>query len=211
MAVEETKTNILDAAESFFAEMGFYGTSLRQITERAGVNVASVNYHFGSKENLMDAVLRRRLEPLNAIRMARLDAVEAEAAEAGEPPSVRAVMTALIEPTLRAVVQPEFGGFSIIMNRVFTEHRGAMMERVGPLIEPLLNRYLKALGEALPNLPKEEVVLRFRMSLGAMQHAIHAVRGYLTDSCPRALTTAMPEETVVNSLIDYITRGMEDT
>lgn len=211
MAVEETKANILDAAESFFAELGFHGTSLRQITERAGVNVASVNYHFGSKENLMDAVLRRRLEPLNAIRLARLDAVRAEAAEAGERPSVRAVMTALIEPTLRAVVQPEFGGFSIIMSRVFTEHKGAMMERVGPLIEPLLKQYLETLWEALPNLPEEEVVLRLRMSLGAMQHAIHAVRGHQTDSCPKELTTAIPEDEVVDSLIDFVTRGMEDT
>ncbi|VVS93909.1 TetR/AcrR family transcriptional regulator [Desulfoluna spongiiphila] len=211
MAVEETKTNILDAAESFFAEMGFHATSLRQITERAGVNVASVNYHFGSKENLMDAVLRRRLEPLNVIRLARLEAVKAEAAEAGKTPSVRAVMVALIDPTLRAVVQPEFGGFSMIMSRIFTEHKGAIMERVRPLIEPLLDRYLDVLYEALPNLPREEVALRLRMSLGAMQHAIHAVRGYQTDSGPMALTTALPEEVVVDSLIDFVTRGMEDS
>jgi len=209
MAVEETKANILDAAESFFAEAGFHGTSLRQITERAGVNVASVNYHFGSKENLMDAVLRRRLEPLNAIRFARLEAVKAEAAEAGETPSVRAVMIALIDPTLRAVVQPEFGGFSIIMGRIFTDHRGAIMERVRPLIEPLLACYLEVLYEALPHLSREEVALRLRMSLGALQHAIHAVRGHLTDSCPRELVTALPEEAVVDSLIDFVTRGME--
>jgi len=209
MAVEETKTKILDAAEWFFAEMGFHATSLRQITERAGVNVASVNYHFGSKESLMDAVLLRRLEPLNAIRMAQLAAVKAEAEAAGEPPSVRAVMTALIEPTLRAVVQPEFGGFSLIISRVFTETQGGVMERVGPLIEPLLRQYLATLRDALPHLSREEVTLRLRMSLGAMHHAIHAVRGNMVDSLPRELTTDLSEEAVVDSLIDFVTRGME--
>lgn len=209
MAVVDTKTKILDAAELFFAEVGFHATSLRQITERAGVNVASVNYHFGSKENLMDAVLRRRLEPLNAIRLERLAAVKAEAEKAGERPSVRLVMTSLIEPTLRAVIQPEFGGFSLIMSRVFTEHKGAVMERVSPLIAPLLAQFLSGLCEALPHVSRDEVALRLRMSLGAMHHAIHAVRGSMNETMPEGLTTNLPEEKVVESLIDFVTRGME--
>ncbi len=209
MAVEDTKTKILDAAELFFAEVGFHATSLRQITERAGVNVASVNYHFGSKENLMDAVLRRRLEPLNAIRLERLAEVKAEAEKAGTHPSVRQVITSLIEPTLRAIIQPEFGGFSLIMSRVFTEHKGAVMERVSPLIQPLLAQFLASLCEALPHLSGDEVALRLRMSLGAMHHAIHAVRGNMDESMPEGLTTNLPEEKVVEVLIDFVTRGME--
>ncbi len=59
----DTKTRILDSAESLFAEHGFEGTSLRQITSAAGVNLASVNYHFRSKDELIRAIFARRVEP----------------------------------------------------------------------------------------------------------------------------------------------------
>ncbi|WP_300667644.1 TetR family transcriptional regulator [Desulfoluna sp.] len=211
MAVEETKTKILDAAEWFFAEMGFHATSLRQITERAGVNVASVNYHFGSKENLMDAVLKRRIEPLNALRLAQLEAVLSAAKAAGVQPSARDVVASFMEPTLRTVIQPEFGNLSLIMSRIFTEHNGVVMERVAPLIEGLLARFITALCEALPHLSRDEVALRFRMSLGAMHHAIHAVRGNMVNDVPGALTTQLPEEKVMAALIDFAAGGMEGT
>ena len=73
MAKADTKDTILDAAEDLFAEQGFGATSLRQLTARAGVNLAAVNYHFGSKEDLAKAVLRRRIEPINRERRERLD------------------------------------------------------------------------------------------------------------------------------------------
>jgi len=57
----ETREKILDAAEALFAEHGFEGASMRMITARAGVNLAAVNYHFGSKENLLREIFRRRL------------------------------------------------------------------------------------------------------------------------------------------------------
>ena len=64
-----TKQRILDAAESLFMEHGFEATSLRSITAAAGVNLAAVNYHFGSKEELFQAVLTRRLDPMNHARL----------------------------------------------------------------------------------------------------------------------------------------------
>ena len=78
MAPDDTKERLLDAAESLFADHGFAATSLRMITSAAGVNLASVNYHYGSKEALIQAVLERRLGPLNRDRLRRLDAIEAE-------------------------------------------------------------------------------------------------------------------------------------
>ena len=57
-----TKDRILGAAEELFAQYGFAGTSLRQVTSRADVNIAAVNYHFGSKENLVNEVFRRRMD-----------------------------------------------------------------------------------------------------------------------------------------------------
>ena len=63
MSQPDTKERILDAAEQLFGEHGPSDTSLRAITAAAGVNLAAVNYHFGSKEKLIEAVLSRRLEP----------------------------------------------------------------------------------------------------------------------------------------------------
>lgn len=73
-----TRESILDTAESLFAQQGHEATSMRQITGAAGVNLASVNYHFGSKESLVQAVLKRRLEVLNRERMRLLDELEAQ-------------------------------------------------------------------------------------------------------------------------------------
>src|SRR5207342_676033 len=75
-----TKDRILDAAESLFMEHGYEATSLRAITSGAGVNLASVNYHFGSKEELFQAVLTRRLDPMNQERLDLLSALERAAA-----------------------------------------------------------------------------------------------------------------------------------
>ncbi|EQD66424.1 Transcriptional regulator, TetR-like, DNA-binding, bacterial/archaeal domain protein, partial [mine drainage metagenome] len=72
-----TKQRILGAAEALFAQHGFAGASLRQVTTAANVNLAAVNYHFGSKDNLIEAVFRRRLDALNARRHAALAKVEA--------------------------------------------------------------------------------------------------------------------------------------
>ncbi|HVJ62842.1 MAG TPA: TetR/AcrR family transcriptional regulator, partial [Tahibacter sp.] len=68
-----TKERILGAAEQLFATHGFAGASLRQVTAAANVNLAAVNYHFGSKENLINEVFRRRLDDLNAHRLEELD------------------------------------------------------------------------------------------------------------------------------------------
>ena len=72
-----TKDRILDAAETRFAEHGFHGTSMRSVTSGANANLAAVHYHFGSKEALLEAVLSRRLEPINRLRIEMLDRLEA--------------------------------------------------------------------------------------------------------------------------------------
>ena len=89
MPPPDTKQRILDVAEHFFAIHGYNRTSLRRITTAAKVNLAAVNYHFGSKQALLEAVIERRLIPLNHLRGQRLDAVEEEARKRGEPPAVR--------------------------------------------------------------------------------------------------------------------------
>ena len=73
---QETRDRLLDAAEALFMEHGFEATSLRAITAAAGANLAAVNYHFGGKEALFEAVLTRRLDPMNQERVALLTELE---------------------------------------------------------------------------------------------------------------------------------------
>ncbi|PSD09742.1 TetR/AcrR family transcriptional regulator, partial [Stenotrophomonas maltophilia] len=73
-----TKDRILGAAEELFAQHGFAGTSLRQVTSQADVNIAAVNYHFGSKENLVNEVFRRRMDEMTGARLAQLERARSE-------------------------------------------------------------------------------------------------------------------------------------
>src|SRR5574340_767840 len=93
-----TKDRILDAAERLFAEHGFNGTSLRMITAAADVNLAAVNYHFRSKETLIEAVYKRRIGPANEKRLRMLDEYEAAAGDGAVP--VENILRALVAPML---------------------------------------------------------------------------------------------------------------
>src|SRR6478752_5764427 len=103
-----TKTRILDAGERLFVEHGFEATSLRSLTTAAGVNLAAVHYHFGSKEELFQAVLTRRLDPMNQERIDLLEKVEREAAV--RPLSCEKVLFAMLIPALRLARDEKRGG-----------------------------------------------------------------------------------------------------
>ena len=95
----DTKIRLLDAAESLFSHQGFSNTSLRAITTKAKANLAAANYHFGSKEALLTAVLERRLLPLNQQRSDRIDEVLSAAAAAERAPGTEELVRAFVEPT----------------------------------------------------------------------------------------------------------------
>ncbi len=94
-----TKEKILDTAEKLFGLNGFESVSLREITTGAGVNLAAVNYHFHSKDALIDAVIARRIEPVNIRRMAMLDAL-------GPNPTVEQLLEAFLRPVFEIKLHP---------------------------------------------------------------------------------------------------------
>src|SRR6516162_1406341 len=100
MNMSRTKEKIMDIAEGLFGEQGYGSTSLRQVIAEAGVNLAAVHYHFGSKEDLLDALILRRAVPLNQERLAMLERYEKEAAP--ESPAVEKVLYAILAPTFEA-------------------------------------------------------------------------------------------------------------
>lgn len=170
--VNGTRERILDVAERLFMAHGYEATSMRQITGDAGVNLASVNYHFGSKERLMREVFRRRLVNLNQARMEALDTLEREAG--GMPVKPSLIVTAFFETLLNMAKDEAHGGttFLKLLGRTLTEPSEFVRAFLAAEYQPVMNRYKEALFRALPDVPRTEIVWRFHFMLGATSYAI---------------------------------------
>ena len=170
----ETRTRILDAAEELFMQHGFEATSMRLLTSRAGVNLAAVNYHFGSKHALIEAVFRRRLDPMNASRLAALDRVEKETA--GRTLSAEAIIRAFVGESLRMIEDAKGGGrnFIRLLGRTYTEPSKPIRVLIGQLYAPVMERYKMAFERALPQMPREELVWRMHFMFGTLSYTLAA-------------------------------------
>lgn len=168
----ETRSRILDAAEELFVEHGLDATSMRMITTKAGVNLAAVNYHFGSKDSLIQEIFQRRLVELNRQRLAALDRVEAEAGSDGIRPSQ--VLEAFFRPSLELATDTEHGGriFMQLLGRTYTEPNAFVRKFLAEEYAETLQRFLKALYDSLPGVPREEILWRFHFMMGATSYAI---------------------------------------
>jgi AcrR family transcriptional regulator len=125
----DTKTRILDSAERLFAGNGFHNTSLRDITKDAEVNLAAVNYHFGSKESLFEEVFKRHFLPVNRIRLARLEDIRDNAARNRSRPAAREVLQAFIAPVVYfRKTEPGAAAFITLVIRTMSEHDDRLRE-----------------------------------------------------------------------------------
>jgi len=166
----ETRTRILDAAEELFMQQGFGGTSMRLLTSKAGVNLAAVNYHFGSKDALIEAVFRRRLDPMNVARIAALEALEA-----GGTPDADAIIRAFVGASLRMLEDAKGGrNFIRLLGRTYTEPAKGIRHLIGQMYAPTMQRYKAALERALPQMPREELVWRMHFMFGTLAYTLAA-------------------------------------
>ena len=168
----DTRERILDAAERLFMAHGYEGTSMRQITGDAAVNLAAVNYHFGSKESLMQEVFRRRLNWLNEERLRVLD--EMERAAAGKPLKPSQIVDGFFGTLLRLADDDQRGGivFLRLLGRTHTEPSEFIRTFLADEYAGVMERYQQALFRALPDVPRAEIVWRFHFMLGATSYAI---------------------------------------
>lgn len=168
----DTRERILDVAERLFMENGYEGTSMRVVTSAAEVNLAAVNYHFGSKEALLCAVFRRRLGWLNGERLRALDVLEEQAGETSPKPSQ--ILEAFFGTLLRMGEDQSLGGMTFLrlLGRTLTEPAGFIRTFFASEYAEVIARYKQALFRALPDVPKAEIVWRLHFMLGAMSYAI---------------------------------------
>jgi AcrR family transcriptional regulator len=162
----DTKQKILDTAERLFGDQGYAATSLRHIIADAGVNLAAIHYHYGSKEELLDEVVIRKAAPVNAERLALLDRCEAEAGSGAL--AVEKVLEAFLAPTFS--VADRSPKFVRLMGRMHGE--GLMPMIVERHFQPMVARFRAAFHRALPDLPEVELVWRIHFMIGSMAHAL---------------------------------------
>ncbi len=203
MAMADTKDLILDAAEQLFAENGFDATSLREITARAGVNLAAVNYHFQSKEALLLAVMGRRIRAVNERRIQLLDVLEAEFPGDGPVP-VEQVVELFIVPVLQA---KGIGNFRRLLGRMYSESGQRVQVFIAGEMTGFADRFLRALSRALPHLPIAELHWRIHFLVGVMAHMLGAeplIQAVSGEYCDPADTEAM-----IPHMISFLVAGLQ--
>jgi AcrR family transcriptional regulator len=162
-----TKAAVFTAAERLFALHGFQNVSVRDITAEAGVNLASVNYHFGSKDALLFEIFRRRTGELNRERARMLH--EATDRHQGKPP-VREILEALFAPPLRWATPENDRRISVqFIIRSRSEGTAEMRDALTNDVSHLA-RFADALIKACPDLPRETVYWRLHFCLGMVHN-----------------------------------------
>jgi len=188
----DTKTRILNAAEKLFGKNGFDATSLRDITAEAQVNLAAVNYHFQSKDSLIDAIIERRILPINQRRLEMLDA-------AGHPPSVEQIVEAFLAPLLMVEVLPAVPLIGRVLSnpdqffdRLFKKH-----------LRHVAERFSQAIREALPELSPDEAFWRLFFMAGCMTQVLA-----LSSVLPLMSSEPVDRDVLMRRLATFVTAGL---
>ena len=193
---------ILDAAERLFGENGIHAVSLRAITSVANVNLASVNYHFGSKEGLIAAVLARRADPINRRREELLD--ELLSKPGGRAPTVEEILHAFVDPAFALFDSNET--FLKFVARMFLEPEVSFRQVMLRKFNGIAARFVEALHHALPDITMSELWIRFSFSVGALLHTWTSYRE--STALSGAATVAVPGEKLARQWVSYAAAGL---
>jgi AcrR family transcriptional regulator len=159
-----SRDRILRVASKLFSDHGFERTTMRAITAAAQCNLASVNYHFGSKQALIEAVIEQAIRP---IVKARLLALESALAGQECAPDIADLTHALVEPLYELSLGEHRGAIMLLM-RLRRDANKSYNAQVSRHYKPLHSRFIEALATALPHLERSEVALRYDCARGAV-------------------------------------------
>lgn len=204
---ESTKSRILDAAEQLFAERGFAETSLRTITTRARVNLASVNYHFGSKKSLIQAVFDRFLQDFTkelSLELMTLEQLSADQLEAEK------LLNALIRPLLglNGRRNNAISIFMRLLGRAYAETQGHLRRYVTDKYGHVLVRFTHLFQKGYPELTIDQIFWRLHYMLGSMIFTLggsDALRQISQADFNRDLGV----EDVIKEMLPFLAAGMK--
>ena len=201
------RERILDTAEQLFAREGVMAVTLRSIAAAADVNVAAVNYYFGSKEKLFEEMFLRRVAPLNDERLTRLKACFAQS---GGRPSLQAIVEAYVLPATELAVVASPSARAIIVQ--YSLGRILAMPEANKMLvryyDRLRTAFVAALQQALPDLAAHEVVWRYYWMGGCLMCAL-AVPPGMVDAAADAMEAGRlgVRESMAESLIAFLVTG----
>jgi len=201
----DTRSRILDAAEILFAERGFESVSLRHITADAEVNLASVNYHFGSKESLIDEVIARRIQPINRQRLEMLDQ---RVAASTEPLPLEQIVDCFVTPVVDTVRESAHSErlFSRLMSRCLAESIDRFPNVLIKQFTEVIARFVGELARTIPGASPEVLQLRILFMAGAMSHALFHFDKLATAA---GSTTEKPDMATLRSeMVNFIATGL---
>ena len=199
-----TRERILAAAAPLFAANGFDATGVRAIAAAAEVNIAAVNYHFGSKDALIAAVGEHQVNSVNERRLAAL--ASAVAAAPGGKPSVEAIIEAFVAPAIRHLADCSSSNFilmRLIHNRIKNDP-----DNTGKLIReamvPVLNKFVDALSVALPGVSRTTLHQGLHLVVGSYLHSVTCTE-MLSQVCPGVPCDA---ESLIRRLVNFGSAGL---
>lgn len=207
----KTRADILRVAEDLFAANGPAAVSIRQIAAKAKVNLAAVNYHFGSKEILLQEVFKRRVVPLNERRRVLLDACAAAAN--GAPPVLEDVIRAMVEPAVQLYVEAGPSARAILimqfLRRAFG--RAGATDPLEPYYGPVRRRFIELLRRALPEIDDNDLLWRVNFLTGVILYTMLGpvpTKGGARSvpPLPHRPTFRAPEE-VLAQIVAYVAAG----
>jgi len=202
-AEDGTRDRILRTAERLFAERGFNGVSLRELALAAGVNVASVGYHFDNKEGLLSEVYRRHCGPMIEERLRGLAASSKLRGEA----RIAAIIEAFIRPALRQV-KAEDGETFIRLRAVLSGENSELLEKlVAQNFDESSTAFIDVLCKCLPHLTRTDVCWRFHFLLGTIYYTAagpHRIFAFSNGRCDPSDT-----EAVIQELVPFMTRAFQ--
>ncbi|HDV5334704.1 TPA: TetR/AcrR family transcriptional regulator [Vibrio cholerae] len=198
-----TKEKILDVAEGLFAEYGFNDTSLRTITSKAGVNLASVNYHFGDKKTLVRAVLNRYLEAFMPEMKQSLERLNER-----DDYDMAEVFEALRAP-LRSLSELRPNGtsrFMLLIGRGYTDVQGHLRWFITNRYNDVLTLFTDSVLKANPNLTRETLFWRLHF-LGTCVFTMASSQA-LAEIAENDFGSKVDPKSVVDQLIPYLAAGV---
>ena len=204
MSKIDTKNRILDAAEVLFAERGFADTSLRLITSEADVNLASVNYHFGSKKELIQAVLDRYLSIFMPALDARLQTLMVQ-----EQLTLLQVFESFVDPLMKLVAVRANGPalFMQLLGRGYIDSQGHLRRFITAHYGPILQRITQAISKANPALSPADLFWRLHFTLGTVVFTM-ASADALRDIAQADFGQQLDVEGLVRNVIPYLASGV---
>ncbi len=199
----DTRLRIVAAAERLFAERGFAGTTMRELTRAAGTNLAAVNYHFGSKEGLLEEVFRTYLEPISRERLQSLDAAERTAG--GQALPLRTLLEMYLAPAVRTLAV-RHSGIPSILTRLHHEPHPAVEDLIARIMQPVTARYVAAVARALPGMDPQLLLLRGHLMTGAMLYILGHGRVFM-ERMSGSHAALADDEQLLRHLVDFCEAG----